>query len=82
MLFAKVAVRRRRLVGRGRWRCAQSPAVGSGVVVAALVLGEDTGPSCRLGQHLGGRLLSLPLVERRRRRGPAGERVPSRPPKA
>ena len=82
MLFATMAVQRRRLLGRGRWRCAQSPAVGRKVVVAALVLDEDTDPSCRLGQHVGGRLLSLPLVERRRRRGPAGERVPGRPPKA
>ena len=53
------------------------------MVVAARVLDEDTGPSCRLGQHLvGGRLLSVPLVERRRRRGPAGERGTGRPPKA
>ena len=54
MLIATLAVRRRRLVGRRRWCCAQSPAVGPGVVVAALVLDEDTVPSCRLGQHPGG----------------------------
>ena len=64
MPFATVEVRWHRLLGRGRWRCAQSPTVGPGVVLAARVLDKDTGPSCRLGQHLGGRLLSLPLVER------------------
>ena len=81
MLFATVAVRRRRLVSRGRWCCAQNPGVGPGMEVAALVLDENMGPSCRSGQHLGERLLSL-LVERRKRRGAAGERVPGRPPKA
>ena len=82
MLFATVAVWRRRLVGHGRLRCGQSLTVGPGVVVAVLGLDEDTGPSCRLGQHLGRRLLSLPLVERRRLREQAGKRVPGRPPKA
>ena len=47
------------MVGRGRWCCAQSPAVGPGMVVAALVLDEDTVPSCRLGQHLGGAAAEL-----------------------
>ena len=82
MPFATVAGGRRRLLGRGRWRCPQSPSVGPEVVVAARVLNEDTGPSCRLSQHLGGRLLSVPSVERRRCRGPAGERGTGRPLKA
>ena len=81
MFFATVAVRRRRLVGRGRWCCAQSPAVGLGVVVAALVLDEDTVPSRRLGQHVGGAAAALAVGRAVTPWGPAGKHVPGRPPK-
>ena len=49
-------------------------------VVAALVRDEDTGPSCRLGQHLGGRLLRWLLVDRLRCWSPAVGPGLGRPP--
>ena len=57
-------MRRRRLVDRGLW-CFTRMVVATGPrVVVALVRDEDMGPSCRLGQHLGGGRPSGPLAER------------------
>lgn len=56
-------LRRRRPVGRGLWGTARMVVVVEAGVVAALVGDEDTGPSCRLGQHRGAQWLRRPLVE-------------------
>ena len=49
-------------------------------VMVALVRDDDTGPSCRLRQHLGGRLLRWLLVEQLRNWSPAVEPGLGRPP--
>ena len=72
--------RRRKLAGCGLWCSAQMVVAGGPGVVVARVRDEDTGPSCRLGQHLGGRRRCGPVAERRRRTSPVVERALGRPP--